>query len=81
VVGTLLVTAVRTNGHDMVCCLKKLLAGTNKHYCMNTDNNSAETTQRLKCCLGCHTASSCDNSKCLLVSCAGKSKFSIRKTD
>jgi hypothetical protein len=31
---------------------KKFLAVANKHYCMNTDNNIAATTQRLKCWLG-----------------------------
>jgi hypothetical protein len=29
--------------------LKKICRRTNKHYCMNTDNNVAEMTQRLKC--------------------------------
>jgi hypothetical protein len=43
--GTNLITAARTSGHGVICCLKKLLAGTNKHYCMNTDN-VGDTTQR-----------------------------------
>jgi hypothetical protein len=44
--GKHLITAARTSGYGMICCLKKLLAGTNKHYCMKTDNNAAESTQR-----------------------------------
>jgi len=46
---THLTTAVRTNGHGVIFCLKKFPAGTNKHYSKTTDNNAAQTIQRLKC--------------------------------
>jgi hypothetical protein len=32
------ITAVRTNGHGVIFCLKKFPVGTNKHYSKNTDN-------------------------------------------
>jgi len=61
--------------------LKKFLAVANKQYCMNTDNNVAETTQRLKCWLGWQRVALCNNSKCLFVSCIWWSKCSTWKTD
>jgi hypothetical protein len=39
IAGTILITAARTSRHGGICCLKKILAETNKHYC---------TMQRLK---------------------------------
>jgi hypothetical protein len=46
----------------------KFLAGTNKHFCMNTDSNVAEAMQKLKCWLGSQTVPLCNSSKCLFVS-------------
>jgi len=45
---TILITAVRTSRNGGICYLKKILAETNKLYCMNTDNNVVEMMQRLK---------------------------------
>jgi hypothetical protein len=38
----------------------------NKHYCMNTDNNVAKTTQRLKCWPGWQTVPLSNSSKCFV---------------
>jgi hypothetical protein len=35
--GRQLITAARTNGLGVICCLKKLHAGTDKHHGMNKD--------------------------------------------
>ena len=40
--GTVCITAARTSRHGGICCLKKFLAETNKHYCMNTDSVIAQ---------------------------------------
>ena len=53
--GTRPITAARTSGCGVIFCWKRIVAGTNEHYHMNTDN-VVETRRRLKCWLGwwCH---------------------------
>jgi hypothetical protein len=65
------ITAVRTSGCGVICCLKKFLAGPSEHYCMNTNNNIAKTMERQKCWFGWQASPLCDSLNVCLSSVYG----------